>query len=102
MKKDKDGQDLIRYIAHDGNKMMSKMIPYKTLVLNVGFDRKKHKHMNVFHDVLYDSDEYFKNMVGQENEEAYEAMPFVPTDPYNAEAYLCHIELDAIHNQMKT
>lgn len=102
VKKDKDGQDLIRYIAHDGNKMMSKMIPYKTLILNVGFDRKKHKHMNVFHDVLYDSDEYFKNMIGQENEEAYEAMPFVPTDPYNAEAYLCHIELDSMNNQMKT
>jgi len=102
VKKDKDGQDLIRYIAHDGNKMMCKMIPYKTLILNVGFDRKKHKHMNVFHDVLYDSDEYFTNMIGQENEEAYEAMPFVPTDPYNAEAYLCHIELDAINNQMKT
>ena len=102
VKKDKDGQDLIRYIAHDGNKMMSKMIPYKTLILNVGFDRKKHKHMNVFHDVLYDSDEYFKDMVGQENEEAYEAMPFIPTDPYNAEAYLCHVELDTTSNQMKT
>ena len=102
VKKDKDGQDLIRYIAHDGNKMMSKMIPYKTLILNVGFDRKKHKHMNVFHDVLYDSDEYFRDMVGQENEEAYEAMPFVPTDPYNAEAYLCHIELDPMNNQMQT
>lgn len=101
IKKDKDGHDLIRYIAHDGETMMSKMIPYKTLILNVGFDKKKHKHMNVFHDVLYDSDEYFKNMIGQDNEDSYEAMPFVPTDPYNAEAYLCHIEMDG-NNQMKT
>ena len=101
VKKDKDGHDLIRYIAHDGETMMSKMIPYKTLVLNVGFDKKKHKHMNVFHDVLFDSDEYFKNMIGQEHEDSYEAMPFVPTDPYNAEAYLCHIELNG-NNHMKT
>jgi hypothetical protein len=101
VKKDKDGHDLIRYIAHDGETMMSKMIPYKTLILNVGFDKKKHKHMNVFHDVLYDSDAYFNNMIGQENEDSYEAMPFVPTDPYNAEAYLCHIEMNN-NNQMKT
>ena len=94
VQKDKDGQDLIRYVAHDGDNVMPKVIPYKTLILHVGFDKKKHRHMNAFHDVLYDNDEYFTHLVGSENESSYEAMPFVPTVPYDPESYLCHIELD--------
>ena len=94
VQKDKDGQDLIRYIAHDGDNVMSKVIPYKTLILRVGFDKKRHKHMNAFHDVLYDNDDYFKDLIGTEHEGDYVAMPFVPTVPYEPEAYLCHIELE--------
>ena len=95
VQKDKDGQDLIRYIAHSGDNIMKTMIPYKTLILNVGFDKKKHKHMNVFHDVLYDNDDYFTKLDGgDENTSGYEAMPFVPTTPYDPEAYLCYIELE--------
>lgn len=103
--KTKDGQDQIRYIAHDGNQMMSTMIPYKTLILRVGFDKKRHKHMNAFHDTLYGGDEYFKQLTGDENEETYTAMPFVPSTPYDPDAYLCNIELEkdtADHLRMKT
>ena len=105
--KDKDGKDLIRYVAHDGDKMMTRMIPYKTLILHVGFDKKRHKHMNPFHDVLHDSDEYYRNLVGTDNEQSYEAMPFVPTTPYDPDAFLCHVPLEenfrSSHSyQMKT
>jgi hypothetical protein len=95
--KDKDGQDLIRYIAHDGDNMMKNIIPYKTLILRVGFDKKKHQHMNPFHDMLYDNDDYMKNLVGtnmKEDNSQYVALPFVPTVPYEQDAYLCHIELE--------
>jgi len=93
-KKGDDGQDLIKYIANEGTDTLKNIIPYKTLILNVGFDKKKHKHMNVFHDVLYDNDEYFTKLIGQDSESNYEAMPFVPTEPYDPEAYICHIELE--------
>jgi hypothetical protein len=93
IKQDNDGQDLVRYIAHDGETMMTKMTPYKTLILNVGFDKSKDKHMNIFHDVLYDNNDYFTKLIGQENEGGYEAMPFVPSDPYDPEAFLCYIPL---------
>ena len=93
--KDKDGQDLIRHIAHDGDNMLNKVVSYKTLILHVGFDKKKHKYMNAFHDVLYGNDEYFEKMFGSENESKYEAMPFVPTVPYDPESYLCNIELES-------
>lgn len=106
--KDKDGQDLIRYIAHDGDEVMTKLIPYKTLILRVGFDKKKHKYMNSFHDMLYDNDTYFQNLIGSEINDShtnYVAMPFVPTVPYDQDAYMCHIELEKDskeHLQMKT
>ena len=102
--KTKDGQEQIRYIAHDGEKMMSTMIPYKTLTLRVGFDKKRHKHMNAFHDMLFDKDDFHK-LVDEENDESYSAMPFVPTTPYDPDAYVCNIELEkdtSDHLRMKT
>ena len=100
-KKDKDGKDLIRHVVHEQNNVMSSIIQYKTLILQCGFDKKKHKFMNPFDDVLYDN--IPKNIEKGKNDK-YEARPFVPTDPYSPETYLCNVPLvnDNGNMRMKT
>ena len=101
--KDKDGKDLIRNIVHDQDLVLNKVVQYKTLILMCGFDKKKHKFMNPFDDVLYDN--IPKNSSGKEDEYQYEAKPFVPTVPYHPDSYLCNIPLvkaDSDSLRMKT
>jgi len=89
--KDKDGKDLIRNIVHDQDKVFNHVVQYKTLILMCGFDKRKHKFMNPFDDVLYDN--IPKPSSGKEDEYQYEAKPFIPTVPYHPESYLCNIPL---------
>jgi hypothetical protein len=89
--KDKDGKDLIRNIVHDQDKVFNSVVQYKTLILMCGFDKRKHKFMNPFDDVLYDN--IPKPVSGKEDEYQYEAKPFIPTVPYHPESYLCNIPL---------
>lgn len=101
--KDKDGKDLIRNIVHDQDLVLNQVVQYKTLILMCGFDKKKHKFMNPFDDVLYDN--IPKPISGKEDEFSYEAKPFVPTVPYHPESYLCNIPLvraDSDSLRMKT
>lgn len=89
--KDKDGKDLIRNIVHDQDKVFDSVVQYKTLILMCGFDKRKHKFMNPFDDVLYDN--IPKPTSGKEEDYQYEAKPFIPTVPYHPESYLCNIPL---------
>ena len=101
--KDKDGKDLIRNIVHDQDKVFNNVVQYKTLILMCGFDKRKHKFMNPFDDVLYDN--IPKSSSGKEDDYEYEAKPFVPTVPYHPDSYLCNIPLvkaDSDSLRMKT
>ena len=101
--KDKDGKDLIRNIVHDQDTSMSAVTQYKTLILWCGLDKKKHKFMNPFDDVLYDN--IPKQPKGHDDEEKYEVKRFVPTVPYYPESYLCNIPLVKVDSEslrMKT
>ena len=102
--KDKDGKDLVRNIVHDQDLVLNTVIQYKTLILMCGFDKKKHKYMNPFDDVLYDN--IPKNSSGKEDDYQYEAKPFIPTVPYNPDSYLCNVPLvnaaDSDSLRMKT
>ena len=88
VKKDKDGKDEIRHLIQDSEaEMMSSVIEYKTLILRCGFDEKKHRYVNAFNDMLYDT-------IGPESGgRAYIPVPFQPTTPYDPDAYFCYIPL---------
>ena len=101
--KDKDGKDLVRNIVHDQDNRMNAITQYKTLNLYCGLDKKKHKFMNPFDDVLYDN--IPKQPSGHDDETKYEVKKFVPTVPYYPESYLCNVPLvkvDSDSMRMKT
>lgn len=93
--KNQSGQDLISNIFEEGEDMTmgNQIKQYKTLVLRVGFDEKKHGYMNPCEDII-------KNNIPKQNsedsEEGYRPMPFHPINPYINKAYLCNIILKDI------
>jgi hypothetical protein len=97
VKKDKDGKDEIRHLIQDteGTEMTSSVIEYKTLILRCGFDEKKHKFVNAFNDMLYDTigpiNETETEGPGKRN--SYIPVPFQPTTPYDPDAYYCYVPL---------
>lgn len=93
-KKDANGSnDVIGNIFQAGTNANAyeQLSQYKTLILRVGFDEKKHGYINPCADVINDkipvSDE------DRDNEETYKPLPFYPTNPYDAEANICNIML---------
>jgi len=83
-----EGQDLTSY-----NQIQS----YYTLILNVGFDERKHGYINPYNDIInnsikrYNKDSYANN---------YKPARFYPTNPNDVNAGLCNImgKLDESNN----
>jgi hypothetical protein len=98
-KKGADGNDIITPIFENGINMYetTQFNQYKTLILRVGFDEKKHGYINPCQDLLGDKVLKPKDI---DNEDTYVPMQFFPTEPYDVEAGLCNImlELDANNN----
>ena len=91
-KKAADGSEIITPIFENGldvNKS-TQYNQYKTLILCVGFDENKHGYINPCQDLL---DDKFNEMKDTENENAYKAKQFFPSDPYDPKAGLCNIML---------
>ena len=63
---------------------------YKTLILQVGFDEKRHGYINPCQDVL---DDKMPEVSNEENEETYRRKQFFPSDPFDVNAGLCNIML---------
>jgi hypothetical protein len=91
-KKNVNGEDFIGTVFEDGlnTTQFTQLTQFKTLVLRVGFDEKKHGFLNPCLDVLEDK---LPNYSDIDNEESYKPLPFYPTNPYDAEANLCNIIL---------
>ena len=89
--KDDTGKDKINHIFQEGinTQGSQNIIQYKTLILMCGYN-KKNGIMNPFHDMIHGKipDNEF-----DADEDAYEAVPFVPTNPYDQDACLCNIML---------
>ena len=96
-KKDVNGsEDLIGNIFQDGNSVNAyeQLSQYKTLVLRVGFDEKKHGYINPCGDVINDKIPSIQTRDrGVEHEETYKPLPFYPTNPFDSEASICNIML---------
>jgi hypothetical protein len=89
--KDDTGKDKIHHSFQEGvnTQGSQNIIQYKTLVLMCGYN-KKNGTMNPFHDMIHGK--IPENEFDGE-EDAYEAVPFIPTNPYDQNACLCNIAL---------
>jgi len=63
---------------------------YKTLVLKVGFDMKKHGFLNPCESMLNGD---FNTQKNRDDINAYQPMPFYPTNPYIENANICNVLL---------
>lgn len=92
-KKDANGsEDYIGNIFQDGisttsNKQLSQ---YKTIILRVGFDEKKHGYINPCSDVINNK---LPNYGDDINENTYKPIPFYPSNPPDMETNICNIML---------
>jgi hypothetical protein len=93
IKKGADGQDITTPVFENGINVFqaTQFNQYKTLILQVGFDEKKHGYINPCQDVL---DEKMPEESKEENEETYRRKQFFPSDPFDVNAGLCNIMLE--------
>ena len=92
VKKGPNGEDLISNLFKDGTNVSSveQIEQYKTLILRVGFDNKKHGYLNPCEDIYQDNIHEPGNI---DNEDGYKPVRFYPTNPYDPEASICNIML---------
>ena len=98
-KKAEDTEDLVSNIFKSGVDMSRcvQIQQYKTLVLRVGYDEKKHGHLNPCVTMIEGgggsgSDSGSGSGSGS-GSDAYKPAPFYPTYPYDDQAHICHIML---------
>jgi len=97
VKKDKTGNDEIIHIFQDGvNTMGSQNIEqYKTLELMCGYNQKEDGFMNPYQDILNDNiPSSSTKTMSNEKRNDYKAELFIPTDPYDVNAYISKIRLN--------
>jgi hypothetical protein len=92
IKKGPNGEDLISNLFKDGTNVSSieQIEQYKTLILRVGFDSKKHGYLNPCEDIYQDN---IQGPSDVDNEDGYKPVRFYPTNPYDPEASICNIML---------
>lgn len=90
--KSESGDDAIKNIYQEGVNVaqQTNIKQYKTLILRVGFDEKKHGYLNPCQN-LYDLK--IPSLYDIDNEESYKPVPFYPTSPYDPKAGVCNILL---------
>jgi hypothetical protein len=93
MKKNGAGGDLIQNSV-DGTMIHT----YKTIHLLCGYDSKRHKSSNVFAEMIQALTkkgvaELVEDETDSQMQNSYVPVPFQPTDPFDAEAYICNIAL---------
>lgn len=106
-KKGEDNEDLISNIFKSGVDMSRciQVQQYKTLTLRVGYDERKHGHLNPCVSVIEGTSAGTGSSDSRSGEDTYKPAPFYPTYPYDNDAHICHIMLrpdEAGVNQMMT
>jgi hypothetical protein len=93
-KKGADGNDIVTPIFESGQNMYepTQFNQYKTLILKVGFDEKRHGYINPCQDVL---DDKLPQLKESENEDNYRPVQFYPSEPFDPQAGLCNIMLES-------
>jgi hypothetical protein len=94
-KEESSTQDFIGNVFQNGTNANSyeQLSQYKTLILRVGFDEKKHGYINPCADVINDKLPTINE--DRDNNETYKPLPFYPTNPYDADASICNVMLES-------
>jgi hypothetical protein len=95
-KKGEDTEDLVSNVFKSGVDMSRcvQIQQYKTLVLRVGYDERKHGHLNPCVSLIEGGDRHPRAPRDSGNtDDAYKPAPFYPTYPYDNDAHVCHIML---------
>ena len=94
VKKTTAGQDAIGNIFQSGTDVgtATQLTQYKTLILRVGFDEKRHGYINPCQSIL-DDEVPRPGQSESEDDQGYRPMQFFPTNPPDPEAGLCHVLL---------
>lgn len=92
-KKNDQHNDYIGHIFNEGTSAHNgaDITQYKSLILRVGFDEKKHGYLNPCEDVIDDKLPSYKENL--DDEETYKPIPFYPTKPYDPNACKCNVIL---------
>lgn len=69
---------------------LDQIVQYKTIILRVGFDLKKHGYINPCQNII--NDEY-PSRTDIDNEDRYKPVQFFPSNPYDPDAGITNIEL---------
>ena len=91
-KKNKNGTDAVGNIFENGiDTMKSEQLQqYKTIILRVGYDERKHGYINPCAAVI---DDKLPHAGDVDTGEGYKPVPFYPTNPYDPDASICNIPL---------
>ena len=91
-KKNKNGTDAVGNIFENGvdNMKSEQLQQYKTIILRVGYDERKHGYINPCAAVI---DDKLPHAGEVDTSEGYKPVPFYPTNPYDPEACICNIPL---------
>ena len=91
-KKNKNGTDMVGNIFENGvdNMKSEQLQQYKTIILRVGYDERKHGYINPCAAVIEDKLPHAGEV---DTSEGYKPVPFYPTNPYDPEACICNIPL---------
>ena len=93
-KKGSDGKDVVTPIFENGTNMYESVQfnQYKTLILAVGYNEKRHGYINPCQDLLDDKYSNFKE--SDEDDKVNKPKQFFPSDPYDVEGGLCNVMLE--------
>jgi hypothetical protein len=92
IKQDKTGKDEVHNIFQEGKNVegLQNFVQYKTLILNCGYDEKKHGYLQPFQDILNNK---LPSPEDLDNNAGYKPVKFQPTNPYNPNACYANILL---------
>ena len=98
-KKNEFGENYIGTLNNEGQDLSSykQEKSYYTLILNVGFDEKKHGYINPYNDIINNN---IKRSTKESYTNSYKPARFYPTNPNDVNAGLCNImgKLDESNN----
>ena len=98
-KKNELGGNYIGTLNNEGEDLTSynQVKNYYTLILNVGFDEKKHGYINPYNDIINNN---IKRTTKESYTNSYKPCRFYPTNPNDVNAGLCNIigKLDESNN----
>ena len=98
-KKNELGSNFIGTLNNEGEDLTSytQVKNYYTLILNVGFDEKKHGYINPYNDIINNN---IKRDTKESYTNSYKPCRFYPTNPNDVNAGLCNIigKLDESNN----